>query len=109
MAKKSISKSFSNIMNDSSIISNRIKENAVTIGRYGIDVPTFSANLEADLAMAAELFASQQRIISQQKSITLELNDVLARIEKQYTLCKKTVKLAEPQEKWVGYGIADKK
>ena len=109
MANKSIRKSFSSIMLNSSLISENVKQNANTINRYGIDVPIFTADLDAKIAKANELNQHQERMKSELKNITLELNNVLADIEKQYPLCKKTVKLAEPQAKWVGYGISDKK
>jgi hypothetical protein len=109
MPSKSISKSFSSIIVNSSLISENVKQNANVINRYGIDVPTFTADLDAKIAKANELNQHQERMKSELKNITLELNNVLADIEKQYALCKKTVKLAEPQAKWVGYGISDKK
>lgn len=109
MANKSVSKSFSAVIQDSTIISENIKQNATLINRYGLDVPIFAANLDAKIARANELNQQQERLKSQQKTVTLELKNVLLDIEKQYALCKKTVKLAEPQAKWVGYGISDKK
>ena len=109
MAKKSIRKSLSNILHDSSIISDNIKLNAGTISRYGIDVEAFTAEMDADLKKADELNQRQKQLMSEQKANTLKLNEVLAKIEKDYALAKKTIKLAEPQAKWTGYGIHDKK
>lgn len=109
MAKKTISKSLSAILQNGSIISDNIKLNAETIGRYGMNVPSFTTDLDMNLKKATELNIQQERLKSEQKIITLELNKVLATIEQDYALAKKTVKLAEPQAKWVGYGIADKK
>lgn len=109
MANKPIRKSFSSIILNSSLISTTVKQNANTINRYGIDVPIFTTDLDTNIAKAKELNQHQERMKSELKNITLELNNVLADIEKQYALCKKTVKLAEPQAKWVAYGISDKK
>ena len=109
MAKKSIRKSVNDIIQNSSVMSDNIKQNAQTISRYGIDVPVFSAGLDADVDKIKILYEKKKRIMSEQKQITLELNELLARVENQYSLCKKTVKLAEPKSKWVAYGILDKK
>jgi hypothetical protein len=109
MAKKSIRKSLSAILQNGSIISANIKLNAGTISRYGMDVDSFTDGMNQDLKKANELDKRQKQLISEQKAITLELNEVLAKIEKDYALAKKTVKLAEPQAMWTGYGIHDKK
>ncbi|HJV78731.1 MAG TPA: hypothetical protein VJ602_10135 [Paludibacter sp.] len=109
MAKKSIRKSLSTILQSGSILSANIKLNAATINRYGIDVDTFTIAMDADLKKADELDRKQKRLIAEQKANTLELNEVLAKIEKDYALAKKTVKLAEPQAMWTSYGIHDKK
>lgn len=109
MAKKTIRKSLSDILHDSSIISDNIKLNAGTISRYGIDVDAFTAEMEADLEKAEELNQKQKQLMSEQKANTLKLNEALAKIERNYALAKKTVKLAEPQARWTGYGIHDKK
>lgn len=109
MAKKAIRKSVSNIIHNSSVMSDNIKQNAETISRYGIDVSVFSAGFDADVEQVKMLHEKKKRIVSEQKQLTLELNELLARVESQYALCKKTVKLAEPKSKWVGYGILDKK
>jgi hypothetical protein len=109
MAKKPIRKSLSNILHDSSIISDNIKLNAETISRYGIDVEAFTVEMEADLKKANELNQKQKQLLAEQKANTLELNEVLAKIVKGYARAKKTVKLAEPQARWKGYGIPDKK
>ena len=109
MAKKSIRKSVNDIIQNSSVMSDNIKQNAEIISRFGIDVPVFSAGLDADVEKVKELHEKKKRIMSEQKQVTLELNELLARVESQYALCKKTVKLAEPKSKWVAYGILDKK
>lgn len=109
MAKKSIRKSVNDIIQNSSVMSDNIKQNAETISRYGIDVPVFSAGFDANVEKIKMLHEKKKRIMSEQKQVTLELNELLARVESQYSLCKKTVKLAEPKSKWVGYGILDKK
>lgn len=94
---------------DTGIISENIKLNAEKIGRYGMDVQAFTAVLDANCVKAQELNLRQKQLISELKSITLELNGILDNLQKDYALAKKTVKLAEPRLSWTGYGIHDKK
>jgi hypothetical protein len=109
MKKKSIRKSISKIFQECSSISDNIKRNSTKIGRYGIDVDIFTAEMNANLKRADELDKRQKRLVAEQKANTLELNGVLAKMEKDYALAKKTVKLAEPHAMWTSYGIHDKK
>ena len=51
----------------------------------------------------------QERLKSELKSKTEELNLFKDKLNESYSLAKKTVKLAEPQPNWVVYGITDKK
>ena len=51
----------------------------------------------------------QERLKSELKSKTEELNLLKDKLNESYALAKKTVKLAEPQLNWVAYGITDKK
>ena len=109
MKRRSLRKSVSDILHDSSMISENIKLNAERIGRYGIDVPAFTAAMDAALIKAQELVHKQKQMMSALKMTSLELNEVMIKIEKDYALAKKTVKLAESQLKWGAYGISDKK
>jgi len=96
-------------LQDSSIISDNIKLNSEKIGRYGIEVDSFTAEMDQNRKKALELNGKQDRLKSEQKQTTLELNQVLAKLEQDYARAKKTVKLAEPHAMWVAYGIHDKK
>ena len=90
-------------------MSTNIKLNEEKIGRYGIDVPQFTGQMDGDKTLAEQLDQEQERLKSALKSKTAELEAVSIRMEQNYALAKKTVKLAEPQPNWVAYGITDKK
>ncbi|HET7732996.1 MAG TPA: hypothetical protein VFK73_04080, partial [Paludibacter sp.] len=62
-----------------------------------------------DIKQADTLNKEQERLKSELKTKTEELNSLRDKITENYALAKKTVKLAEPQPNWVAYGIADKK
>lgn len=109
MPTKSTSMSLPDLLTNSSVMSTNIKLNEEKIGRYGIDVPVFTNQMNADTAQADQLNKEQERLKSQMKSKTEELNAIQLRLEQNYALAKKTVKLAEPQANWVAYGITDKK
>ncbi|MFT3753947.1 MAG: hypothetical protein QM800_14065 [Paludibacter sp.] len=109
MATKSTVMSLSDLLTNSTVMSDNIKLNGDKIGRYGIDVSEFTDEMNADIRLATEINQEQERLKSQLKMKTEELNQVQLKLEKNYGLAKKTVKLAEPQVNWVGYGIADKK
>lgn len=109
MATKSLNMSLSDLLTSSAVMSTNIRLNEETIGRYGIDVPTFTSEMDADIKLANEANQEQERLKSQLKSKTDELHKIQLKIEQNYGIAKKTVKLAEPQVNWVGYGIADKK
>jgi len=55
------------------------------------------------------LYKEQERLKSELKSKTAELDLLTAKLQRNYALGKKTVKMAEPQVNWVAYGITDKK
>jgi hypothetical protein len=109
MAAKTSSMSFSDLLNNSTLMSNNIKLNSEKIGRYGLGLPMFTDQMDADIQQAKALNQEQERIKAELKSKTDELNSLKVRLNESYALAKKTVKLAEPQLNWVAYGITDKK
>jgi len=109
MTTKTTSMSFSDLLTNSTIMSDNIKLNADKIGRYGLDLPAFTTEMDADILQANSLNQEQERLKSLLKSKTEELNVVSTKLSQSYALCKKTVKMAEPQVEWVAYGITDKK
>ena len=109
MATKSTNLSFSELKTKATVLSSNIKLNVEKISRYGLELPSFTDEMDADLLQADALNNEQERLKSELKSKTEALNTVLLKLEKNYTLGKKVVKLAEPQSNWVAYGIADKK
>lgn len=109
MAKNSLSMSFSELVLKSQIMSDNIKLNAEKVGRYGLDLPAFTTEMDADILQMNTLNQEQERLKSLLKTKTEELNVVSTKLNQSYSLCKKTVKMAEPQANWVGYGITDKK
>jgi len=109
MATKTTSMSFSDLLTNSTVMSSNIKLNAVKIGRYGLDLPVFTDQMDADISQADTLNKEQERLKSELKSKTEELNLLTEKLSQNYALAKKTVKLAEPQASWMAYGITDKK
>lgn len=109
MATNSLKMSFSDLMTNSQIISDNIKLNSEKVGRYGLDLPAFTTEMDADILQANSLNQDQERLKSQLKTKTEELNAVSNKLQQSYSLGKKTVKMAEPQANWVAYGIIDKK
>ena len=109
MATKSTSMSLSDLLTNSSVMSANIKLNSEKIGRYGLELPKFTNEMDADIQTSSQLNQEQERLKTLLKVKTKELNTVQLRLEQSYSTAKKTVKLAEPQVNWVAYGITDKK
>ena len=109
MATKSTSMSLSDLLRNTTIISDNIKLNAVKVGRYGLDLPAFTDELDADVSKADILDKEQEKLKGELKSKTNELNVLKDKLTENYALAKKTVKMAEPQVNWVAYGISDKR
>jgi len=109
MATKTSSLSFSDLLNSSALMSDNIKLNSEKIGRYGLELPGFTTDMDADIKQAETLNKEQERLKSELKTKTEELNLLRDKITEKYALAKKTIKLAEPQSNWVAYGVADKK
>lgn len=109
MATKSTSMSLSDLLRNTTIISDNIKLNAVKVGRYGLDLPAFTDELDADVSQADILDKEQEKLKGELKSKTDELKVLKDKLTESYALAKKTVKMAEPQVNWVAYGISDKK
>ncbi len=100
---------FSELKTNATIMSSNMKLNVEKISRYGIELPAFTNEMDADLLQADVLNNEQERLKSELKAKTETLNELLLKLEKNYALGKKVVKLAEPQANWVAYGITDKK
>lgn len=100
---------FSELLTSTSILSNNIKLNAEKMGRYGLSLPAFTDTMDADLQLANTLNMEQERLKSELKLKTQQLAEVQERLQKNYAIAKKTIKLAEPQTNWIAYGIADKR
>ena len=109
MTTKSTSLSFSELKTKATVLSSNMKLNVEKISRYGIELPAFTNEMAAELLLADVLNNEQERLKSELKAKTEELNALMLKLEKNYALGKKVVKLAEPQANWVAYGITDKK
>ena len=109
MTTKSTSLSFSELKTKATVLSSNMKLNVEKISHYGIELPAFTNEMDAELLQADVLNNEQERLKSELKAKTEELNALMLKLEKNYALGKKVVKLAEPQANWVAYGITDKK
>lgn len=109
MATKTSSMTFSDLLTNSTLMSNNIRINAAKVGRYGLDMPAFTDEMDADVASATVLNQEQERLKSELKLKTEALDLLNEKLMLSYALAKKTVKLAETQPNWVAYGITDKK
>lgn len=109
MATKTTNMSFSDLLASSKVISENIKLNQEKISRYGIDLPAFTTEMDADINQANVLNQEQERLKSQLKAKTEELNELNSKLTQSYSTAKKTVKMAEPQVNWIAYGISDKR
>jgi hypothetical protein len=109
MATKTTSMSFSDLLKKTTIISNNIKLNSEKIARYGLNLPAFTTEMDADITRVDTLDEEQERLKGELKLKTEELNVLKERLTENYALAKKTVKMAEPQSNWIAYGIEDKR
>jgi hypothetical protein len=109
MATKSTNLSFSELKTKATVLSSNIKLNVEKISRFGIELPSFTDEMDADLLQTDVLNNEQERLKSELKAKTEALNALLLKLEKNYALGKKVIKLAEPQSNWIAYGITDKK
>ena len=108
MTTKSTSLSFSELKTKATVLSSNMKLNVEKISHYGIELPAFTNEMDADL-LQADVLNEQERLKSELKAKTEELNALMLKLEKNHAHGKKVVKLAEPQANWVAYGITDKK
>jgi len=109
MTTKTSNMSFSDLLTNAKVMSENIKLNVAKVGRYGIDLPAFTDEMDADVASANNLNQEQERLKSELKSKTEALNAINEKLMSNYSLAKKTIKLAEPQANWMAYGISDKR
>jgi hypothetical protein len=109
MTTKPSNMSLSDLLTNSTLMSDNIKLNAGNISRYGLNLPMFTDQMDADARQVDALNKEQERLKSELKSKTEELTLLKDKLNESYALAKKTVKLAEPQPNWVAYGITDKK
>lgn len=109
MTTKTSNMSFSDLLTNAKVMSENIKLNATKVGRYGIDLPSFTDEMDADVTSANNLNQEQERLKSELKSKTEALNAINEKLMSNYSLAKKTIKLAEPQANWMAYGISDKR
>ena len=97
MTTKTSSMTFSELLTSSSLMSLNIKLNAAKVGRYGLDMPAFTDEMDADVAKATGLNQEQEHLKSELKLKTEALNLLNEKLTLSYALAKKTVKLAETQ------------
>ena len=109
MTTKASSMSLSDLLTNCTLMSDNIKLNSEKISRYGLDLPAFTDQMDADAIQVDTLNKEQERLKSELKLKTEEFNLFRTKLNESYALAKKTVKLAEPQPNWVAYGITDKK
>lgn len=109
MTTKASSMSLSDLLTNCTLMSDNIKLNSEKISRYGLDLPAFTNQMDADAIQVDTLNKEQERLKSELKLKTEEFNLFRTKLNESYALAKKTVKLAEPQPNWVAYGITDKK
>lgn len=108
MTKRVSSMSFSDLQTKVPIMADNILINSEKIGKYGLELPDFAEGMKTDVQKAADLDKQQERLKSELKAKTEELDSLRKKLMKDYSLCKKTVKLAEPQVNWKSYGLDDK-
>ena len=109
MSTNSANMSLSDLLSKVTIISTEIKLNPVIIGRFGMELPEYTTAMDADVLQARAIDQDQERLKTELKMKTEELNTLKEKINQSYALAKKTVKMAEPQIKWLAYGIDDKR
>lgn len=109
MTKQTSSMSLSLLISKSSIMADNINLNAATISKYGLDLPSFTTEMQNDINKLTNIDKEQERLKSELKAKTEELNTLQAKLKSDYAKAKKVVKLAEPQVNWTAYGIEDKR
>ncbi len=109
MTAKTSNMSFSDLLKKSTSMSDNIKLNPMKVSRYGLDMPMFTDQMDADISAANALSNEQDRLRGQLKTKTDELDLLKEKLNENYSTAKKVVKLAEPQSNWISYGIEDKK
>ena len=86
MTTKSTSLSFSELKTKATVLSSNMKLNVEKISRYGIELPAFTNEMDADLLQADVLNNEQERLKSELKAKTEELNALMLKLEKNYAL-----------------------
>ena len=109
MPKKVSSLSFSELLTKASVMADNIALNSEKIGKYGLDLPDFTDEMKTDVGLLESLNKEQERLKSELKAKTEELNALQKKVKQNYALAKKTVKLAEAQVNWKAYGIDDQR
>lgn len=100
--------SFSEHLKNAEVMSAGLKNNAAQAAKRGMDA-AFTTALQADIKKAIALNNEQEKLKSDLKRKTEELNTKMKAMNATVAKAKKLVKVDFPQTQWREFGIEDKK
>ncbi len=83
-------------------------EDIKQVAKRGLD-SAFTETLRTATEKAIALNAEQERLKSELKTKTAELDEVMAEINRQMSEATKVVKISVPQTEWKAFGITAKR
>ncbi len=101
-------KSYADVISLTEVMLNGLRNNLETVTKRGID-EVFINQLSEARSTAITMNNKQEELKADLKDQTSMLQEKMDEIYSQLSEAKKVVKLAIPQERWVEFGIQDKR
>lgn len=101
-------KSFGDKMNDVNVMITGLRVQISRVSRRGIE-EEFVKNLESNMNEARKLDTEQEKLKADLKKKTVQLDGLVAVLNKLMDEAKRVVKLEFNQEEWKEFGISDKR
>ncbi len=96
--------SFSKQIDQAQVMVSGLQLYSADVAKKGLDA-AFTTKLEATAAKAVELNNEQEKLKSDLKTKTTELDAVLLELEHMVADSKKVVKISVPQSNWIAFGM----
>ncbi len=101
-------KNYADVISQTEVMINALKNNLEVVAKRGLD-QEFINQFSEVRNEAISLNNRQEQLKAELKNQTSMLNDKMDEVYSKLSESKKVVKLAVPQEKWVEFGMQDKR
>ena len=103
-----VSKSYAAKIDNAQVMAAGLTQYAEQVAKRGLD-SAFTEKLRATTEKVIALNAEQERLKSELKTKTAELDEVLREMGRQMSEATKVVKISVPQTEWKAFGISAKR